>query len=1064
MVTEFIPSSIPAVQETAEFSMLTKSTPSSEDAALKAPNFAAALLMSLSSSAAGAERANEPRDLSNVNLGSREPAIQNSDLINAPTDSAQDLHTAGIETPPSKKSIQRFERLPSGNPSGGAIACATVASAPPDISVNPAAGVRVNPLPAPTHSGSSRETPAPVLNSQLIPAEDVQASSRNAETVTRITVPRDLNGASADLYSTPLDIAAGSALSSAPESLATSPEPDATSSRVTSRPTAFAELPTSVSAEQPEIPATAILPTQARATESRILSPSELSPSRVGEGETTRTRADNGPAVLTDRSTTVSPNEPANQGTRAITGKTTAASAAPEMLAASQPRSMDGESVQLQPETKSHPAPATAQGETGSAIPEPNPPAASSVTATNSASSALRVPAPIPMSPRDGKISSRVENRPQAETDRSEPTPSNPSSEQTGNWKAETAQGAANARINAAPSPSSNSSKSDAIPVVVGTGFAIPTEDSESAPNDRRPVESIRQVAMAAEQTSPELPALPANLPAEMKRSDSAANSLPLEKSFTSAIQPADSSSVDQPSSETPDQGSDPAAALAASSAGSDEGLAARFLSQLMGSGLDLIAALHESLSAATNRSEPFLTNRTANPVANSIATKVSTGASASAPVPERQIFAEVTTISSRLETATQTAPRPDAEKTDSSEPRSAARLNPSHVAPVETQPPSSGAGMSHAPSGTTAGSSKESSDGPATHQPADDVAEPALSAVPLPDPSSRGLKSPERGPVPAAAVGLPPAIPPAGNDSPAAGEARPSPRLPTEPPDWIQTASVPERMDSAGAEDPNPGTHLTPSTAAADLRDETGKDSEKNAGARNTNSDKDARAAAAPASPAEPVITQAPKSETTAPASDSQGAVRDASPLPAGTAPAGGGQSLPHGTGPLLKENASTGDGNSAGSDDKPIASSMESSRLTSQITNSDVKIALQGEQMGPVELRAKVSGDQLSASITVEHHETHALLSADMPALHQVLNDRQLRVNEILLLHDSLSSSDSPDGGPPHKRDQALHQQNHGPARTGADSALFPDGPQTGRAALNEIFDSRGRLSVRA
>src|SRR5580692_10247016 len=169
MVTEFIPSSIPAVQETAEFSMLTKSTPSSEDAALKAPNFAAALLMSLSSSAAGAERANEPRDLSNVNLGSREPAIQNSDLINAPTDSAQDLHTAGIETPPSKKSIQRFERLPSGNPSGGAIACATVASAPPDISVNPAAGVRVNPLPAPTHSGSSRETPAPVLNSQLIP-------------------------------------------------------------------------------------------------------------------------------------------------------------------------------------------------------------------------------------------------------------------------------------------------------------------------------------------------------------------------------------------------------------------------------------------------------------------------------------------------------------------------------------------------------------------------------------------------------------------------------------------------------------------------------------------------------------------------------------------------------------------------------------------------------------------------------------------------------------------------------------------------------------------------------
>ena len=114
-------------------------------------------------------------------------------------------------------------------------------------------------------------------------------------------------------------------------------------------------------------------------------------------------------------------------------------------------------------------------------------------------------------------------------------------------------------------------------------------------------------------------------------------------------------------------------------------------------------------------------------------------------------------------------------------------------------------------------------------------------------------------------------------------------------------------------------------------------------------------------------------------------------------------------------------------------------------------------------------MAGEIFSASITVERHDAHALLSGDMPALHQALNDRQLRVSEILLLHHSLSSTGAADEGAARDRDDRSPREPADSGISGSANAFEKGTPLAGaglntHASAGGIFDSRGRLSVRA
>jgi flagellar hook-length control protein FliK len=272
------------------------------------------------------------------------------------------------------------------------------------------------------------------------------------------------------------------------------------------------------------------------------------------------------------------------------------------------------------------------------------------------------------------------------------------------------------------------------------------------------------------------------------------------------------------------------------------------------------------------------------------------------------------------------------------------------------------------------------------------------------------------------------------------------------------EIASLPHVLDSAAIEDPNPKTDL----AHLSADDGSRKDIGKNQSNRTSISISDSDAAIPLISSSEAVNPEAVKLGVTAAANAAQAAVADASSLTSGKPLVGDIKTPAHSADPSVKDG-----GQSKGVEiliGGQQATSIQSAQITSQIGKSGVRIALQGEQFGAVELHAKVTGDQVSASITADHHETHALLSSDLPALQQILNERQLRVNEIIVLHNSLASSTSSDGGPSAKREATTPQQANASSGHGAGGSAIPSSDPHGQSGVNGIFDSRGRLSVRA
>jgi flagellar hook-length control protein FliK len=141
-------------------------------------------------------------------------------------------------------------------------------------------------------------------------------------------------------------------------------------------------------------------------------------------------------------------------------------------------------------------------------------------------------------------------------------------------------------------------------------------------------------------------------------------------------------------------------------------------------------------------------------------------------------------------------------------------------------------------------------------------------------------------------------------------------------------------------------------------------------------------------------------------------------------------------------------------------------SDRLAGTLASSEMNVALRAEGLGAVQVHTRVTGDQVGAAITVEHRDAHAALTSDLPALHQALSHRQLRLENVSL------SQGSPHAGSG-AGDRAGRQQHPGGASQraahsggavasflgAAESISAPEASETRTA-----FDSNGRLSVQA
>ena len=136
-----------------------------------------------------------------------------------------------------------------------------------------------------------------------------------------------------------------------------------------------------------------------------------------------------------------------------------------------------------------------------------------------------------------------------------------------------------------------------------------------------------------------------------------------------------------------------------------------------------------------------------------------------------------------------------------------------------------------------------------------------------------------------------------------------------------------------------------------------------------------------------------------------------------------------------------------------------VSNAELLATSGHSEMRVAMDTDRLGSVELRARMIGDQLGAAITVEKRDVHAALAVELPVLQQALSDKHLRIEQVALVHGT-TSGNTQDAGTPAKQDQpgARHAANTPWSLNSAPiSSIF-------RAEQKGIFDSYGRLSVHA
>jgi hypothetical protein len=140
-----------------------------------------------------------------------------------------------------------------------------------------------------------------------------------------------------------------------------------------------------------------------------------------------------------------------------------------------------------------------------------------------------------------------------------------------------------------------------------------------------------------------------------------------------------------------------------------------------------------------------------------------------------------------------------------------------------------------------------------------------------------------------------------------------------------------------------------------------------------------------------------------------------------------------------------------------------VNDAQLVQATGHSEMRIAMQTDKLGAIELHARVTGDEVGAAITVEKRDAHTALSIELPALQQALTEKQLRVDQIALMQGSLSSTAGGAGA----------YTQHGEHGTSQPRRLndFTNGSSSPNTAVSLLtieqtaaFDSQGRLSVHA
>lgn len=125
-----------------------------------------------------------------------------------------------------------------------------------------------------------------------------------------------------------------------------------------------------------------------------------------------------------------------------------------------------------------------------------------------------------------------------------------------------------------------------------------------------------------------------------------------------------------------------------------------------------------------------------------------------------------------------------------------------------------------------------------------------------------------------------------------------------------------------------------------------------------------------------------------------------------------------------------------------------------------TEMRVALQTDNLGPVELHAVLEAGHLGASIAVVNHDAHTLLTNNLPALQQALTDQNLRLDHLSVLNTPMGSGTNTGNG------GGYHPGGNTQSRPNTSRWSFPRStriaPGSKKSQVAEGL--RGRLSVRA
>lgn len=137
-----------------------------------------------------------------------------------------------------------------------------------------------------------------------------------------------------------------------------------------------------------------------------------------------------------------------------------------------------------------------------------------------------------------------------------------------------------------------------------------------------------------------------------------------------------------------------------------------------------------------------------------------------------------------------------------------------------------------------------------------------------------------------------------------------------------------------------------------------------------------------------------------------------------------------------------------------------ISAARTMDHSGGTEVRIEMQSDSLGSVELRAHVSGNQIGASIAVEHHDAEVMLSTELPALHSALIEKNIRVDTLVVSQGAHASMGGGPGGEPGQKNFTPFHAKPVSAGQRDSPFVFPETPSewTGSGEAN------ARLSVLA